>query len=415
MSSRKQDKQQQPHSLEQVVSVVIRQGQKLGTGGMSADIYTGTFRGGNYLLKVLKEQCHDRPGQNQDAVYRSIQERMSSRCKRFFPHYYGSTRLPDGRLVLVMDHRPGSMDLFEFLRQDKPLTRKERLEIGRRLIEGVRCLHENGIVHGDLKPENVIIDPATLEIMFIDFGYSGSIQRKDYVLLGTPAYYAPQNRDDYEKQVSGKIYQQYDLWVLGLMLLWVIGETGAFIRIHVDKDLAGLAGLDGRLRSSFPEYPDLSLLTIGTSRRIIAGRALEEAVEQINRAFRINWRSGQALLQKHPEILRRVEQQARNWSVWQARPWQELSTGDKYHFYLYKRQEKRLEQAMKRIDGLLQSGEMDAVQAELEKEPDILSKMSHLYWNYTEQGHDKEWEDLRPAQRYAYYRRRSGGADTDQK
>jgi serine/threonine protein kinase len=391
-------------SLEQIVPAVLRQGRKLDTGGSSADIYTGWFRGGNYLIKVLKER-YDRLGQNQDVVYRSIHERVPSRYRRFFPQYYGSTRLPDERLVLVMDHMPGSTDLFEFFIGKRSwLTLGQRLGIGRQLIEGVRCLHEHGIVHGDLKPENVIIDPATLKIRFIDFGVSGPIQGSDYVLTGTPIYYPPENQNDHYKRVSGIVYRQYDLWVLGLVLLCVLGGKDAFIRVVKQKNLDGLDRMDALLRESFPEYPDLRLLIDAPRRRIVLDDlALRDSIEQINRAFQKNQKSGLEALQMHPEVMGRVQRVADKWQ--EKKPWKDISTSDKYWFFVHTRQEERLEKAMRRIDGMFARGDLAAVETELEKEPSILSRISYLYWDYSDQAHDQEWDDLSPARKYAYFRK----------
>ncbi|NDE13521.1 hypothetical protein EBZ80_01145 [bacterium] len=55
-------------SLEEIVQAIHRPENRLTTAGFSCDIY----KGGNYLLKVLKKASHERYGQNQDAVYTTI-------------------------------------------------------------------------------------------------------------------------------------------------------------------------------------------------------------------------------------------------------------------------------------------------------------------------------------------------------
>ena len=64
-------------------------------------------------------------------------------------------------------------------------------------MEAIRCLHSNGVIYRDLKPENVLLD-SDGNLKITDFGLSkqgvetGNGGEKTYSFCGTPEYLAPE-------------------------------------------------------------------------------------------------------------------------------------------------------------------------------------------------------------------------------
>jgi serine/threonine protein kinase len=65
------------------------------------------------------------------------------------------------------------------------------LYIMRNVLRGLSVLHENGFIHGDIKPTNIMIDVEGT-VKLVDFGRAARIGEKVNILLGSPLYMAPE-------------------------------------------------------------------------------------------------------------------------------------------------------------------------------------------------------------------------------
>ena len=82
-------------------------------------------------------------------------------------HYAFQT---DAKLYFVMDFCNGG-ELFYHLRKDCKFSEKRARFYAAQLVEAIRCLHTNGIIYRDLKPENVLLDGEG-NLKITDFGLS---------------------------------------------------------------------------------------------------------------------------------------------------------------------------------------------------------------------------------------------------
>ncbi len=170
---------------------------------------------------------------------------------------------PEGLTVLSMEYCPGE-SLRECLARG-PLGREEALEIAALVAEALAAAHQQGVVHRDVKPANILMagDGA---VRLVDFGISLTrVEGRSgtrYV-AGTPGYMAPEQASGSE--VDGRT----DLWSLGVVLREML--TGSSARAHSEPvtgaaDVGGKAGIDdpevarvlARLLAEDPaaRYPD---------------------------------------------------------------------------------------------------------------------------------------------------------------
>ncbi len=104
-------------------------------------------------------------------------------------------------------------DLASLLRRIGRLHRDKALDIAVQICDGLAAAHRLGILHRDLKPANLMIDSAG-NARITDFGLAAIMGqvRDSQVLLGTPAYMAP------EQLIGQEVSAKSDLWALGLVL-----------------------------------------------------------------------------------------------------------------------------------------------------------------------------------------------------
>ncbi|MEN0062121.1 MAG: tetratricopeptide repeat protein [Myxococcota bacterium] len=122
----------------------------------------------------------------------------------------------DGQPALLMPQVRGC-SLKELL-EIRQLTEEEALALFVGIVEGVAAAHAAGVVHRDVKPSNVLLDPHTGSLVprLTDFGvaqFVSSDATRTGDFLGTHAYAAPEQRRD-----AGSVDARADLWSLGVLL-----------------------------------------------------------------------------------------------------------------------------------------------------------------------------------------------------
>jgi serine/threonine protein kinase/peroxiredoxin len=149
-----------------------------------------------------------------------------------------------GAPMIVMEFVDGRS--LAQMRGEQSLPASEAAALARQVAEGMAAAHTHGVVHGDLKPANVLVTPGgTAKIM--DFGlarrHRTAIHEADTVLWdpvasgglsGTPAYMAP------EQAAGGSPTPPSDVFSLGLILYEML--TGRYAR-EEETLLAMLRGI----------------------------------------------------------------------------------------------------------------------------------------------------------------------------
>jgi len=120
----------------------------------------------------------------------------------------------EGTSYITMEYVPGE-DLKSFLRRSGQLSMAKTISIAKQVCEGLAEAHRLGVVHRDLKPQNIMIDKeGNAKIM--DFGIARSLEGKgvtgEGAVIGTPDYMSPE-------QVDGKgVDQRSDIYSMGVIL-----------------------------------------------------------------------------------------------------------------------------------------------------------------------------------------------------
>jgi predicted Ser/Thr protein kinase len=120
----------------------------------------------------------------------------------------------DGRQFIVFEYVDG-MNLKELMVQDGPVSPREAIELALQVARGLSFAHENGLVHRDVKPQNVLLD-ADGRAKVTDFGIAHAVDVDGMTItgtvMGTSNYIAPE-------QARGQaVDQQTDVYSLGCVL-----------------------------------------------------------------------------------------------------------------------------------------------------------------------------------------------------
>jgi eukaryotic-like serine/threonine-protein kinase len=193
----------------------------VGTGGMSS-VYRArdTVLERHVALKILHQHFTSDP----EYVERF---RREARAIARLNHPNIVTVIDRGELdshqFIVFEHVAGE-NLKDFVRRRGPLAVHDALALTSQIARGLAFAHEHGVVHRDVKPQNVLLDEGgTAKVT--DFGIARSIEPAEGLtetgtLLGTSEYISP------EQAAGRKVDARSDQYSLGVVLYELLtGET----------------------------------------------------------------------------------------------------------------------------------------------------------------------------------------------
>ncbi|QBI52703.1 serine/threonine-protein kinase [Streptomonospora litoralis] len=144
----------------------------------------------------------------------------------------------DERPWIVMEYIEAST-LADIVQVAGPLPYQRVAEIGLQLIDALKVAHDDGIVHRDVKPENVMISESG-RVVLTDFGLAAwtgeSALTSSGRIIGSPSYIPP------ERAKAGPVGPESDLWSLGATLYAAVEgrppyDRKGYIRILKGVDL----------------------------------------------------------------------------------------------------------------------------------------------------------------------------------
>jgi serine/threonine protein kinase len=132
-------------------------------------------------------------------------------------------QMEDGRVVLVMSYIEGPT-LEQLVKKVGAIDFEHVCWITERIINAMNYMHRSGVVHGDIKPQNIIVQEDKHMAVLVDFGLSSVKPTSTSDAKGyTPFFAAPE-------QIAGKpLLPETDYYSLGMTMLFALGGGSDFV------------------------------------------------------------------------------------------------------------------------------------------------------------------------------------------
>uniref|UniRef100_A0A8D0F100 non-specific serine/threonine protein kinase n=1 Tax=Strix occidentalis caurina TaxID=311401 RepID=A0A8D0F100_STROC len=174
-------------------------------------------------LVAIKSIRKDKIKDEQDLVH--IRREIEIMSSLNHPHIIAVHEVFENssKIVIVMEYASKG-DLYDYISERQRLTEQEARHFFRQVVSAIYYCHKNGIVHRDLKLENILLD-ANGNIKIADFGLS-NVYQQDKLLqtyCGSPLYASPEI-------INGRPYKgpEVDSWSLGVLLYILVHGTMPF-------------------------------------------------------------------------------------------------------------------------------------------------------------------------------------------
>ena len=178
---------------------------RVGIGGM-AEVYQAQDRvlGRRVAIKVMLPQYAADP-----EFTRRFRQEAASAANLSSPYIVNvyDWGQDDGTYYIVMEYVRGS-DLKTAIQQRGPITQRKAAEIGSQVCQALSVAHNQDIVHRDIKPQNIMIQPDG-NIKVMDFGIArakNSVGQRTSAVLGTAHYISPEQAQGKDCTATSDIY-----------------------------------------------------------------------------------------------------------------------------------------------------------------------------------------------------------------
>ncbi|HEX6360252.1 serine/threonine-protein kinase [Actinophytocola sp.] len=208
---------------------------RLGSGGMGT-VWRATDEFLERTVAIKEVTLLGDVDESAPAFQRTLREaRTSARLRHPNIVTVHDVVLDDGRPWIVMELVEGP-SLAEVVERDGPLPDDRAVDVARQLLAALAEIHEQGVLHRDVKPANVLL--AEDRVVLTDFGIAAvegaTALTATNQLIGSPQYLAPE-------RINGNgASQASDLWALGVTLYFLVTGDSPFQREDTQAVLAAV-------------------------------------------------------------------------------------------------------------------------------------------------------------------------------
>lgn len=189
---------------------------EIGSGGSGAIVYKAMWKQQPVVVKFFKIADFNENKEIADSFINELKLYGSLRGKNIVFFYGACIRVP--RIGIVMEYCKNGT-LRQFVSKNS-LSWKKKYDLTIEIVQGIAFLHSRGIIHRDMKSENILIDDD-LHAKITDFGTSTYAQRQNFTRrVGTTCYMAPEvtlGKQDYNEKC--------DIFALGIIMFEILTQN----------------------------------------------------------------------------------------------------------------------------------------------------------------------------------------------
>ena len=226
--------------------------QVIGGGGMS-NVYLAhdIILNRDVAIKILRYDLS-----NEEELHRRFQREALSATSLTHPNIVSIYDVGEDEDMhyIVMEYIKGKT-LKQYIQEFSPLSSARSVHIMKQLTSAIAHAHENGIIHRDIKPQNILMDEEG-NVKITDFGIATSLGATSYTqtnsVIGTVHYLSP------EQARGGLATMKSDIYALGIVLYELLtgelpfsGESAVSIALkHLQAETPSVREFDATIPQS---------------------------------------------------------------------------------------------------------------------------------------------------------------------
>lgn len=233
------------HSSTGQVTNRFKCGRLLGRGGFAKcyEVFDGK---GTYALKAINRASLDKP-----KTLQKLHSEIAIHSRMKHKHIVNFLRtFKDRHYVYILLEKCSNGTLMDLLKV-RPLTVPETQYIMLQCLSAMQYMHDNNVIHRDLKPGNIMLD-GDLQVKIGDFGLAAELMfdgERKRTVCGTPNYIAPEIID---RKSHGHSFE-VDIWSLGVILYTLLVGQPPFQMEDVESTYSRIRACRYDLPSGVPE------------------------------------------------------------------------------------------------------------------------------------------------------------------
>ncbi|EDR25578.1 protein serine/threonine kinase, putative [Entamoeba dispar SAW760] len=195
--------------------------KKIGEGSFGI-VYIGKFRGSKVAIKKMKEIAQTKTAIDEFEKEVAMLDKFRS---EYIIHFYGAVMIP-GKVCMVTEYaKYGSLQDMIDKRKETLIPMKMKIKFMIDAAKGIQYLHSNGILHRDIKPDNILVisieENEQINCKLTDFGSARNVNLMMTNMtftkgIGSPKYMAPEilNKEHYKmpSDIYSLAVSMYQTW-----------------------------------------------------------------------------------------------------------------------------------------------------------------------------------------------------------